>query len=75
MKPVGARLRDGVHHGAAELSVFGVEAVGDKAEFLNGIQIRNEPGAQVAALADVTSIHKKCVCGLPLTVYGDIASI
>ncbi len=42
MKAVCAGFRDRVHDAAAELAVFGIEAVGDQAEFLNGIQVRNQ---------------------------------
>ncbi len=68
MDSVGARLGDGVQHRSAEFSVFGVEAVGDKTKFLDGVKIRHQPGAQVAALAYIASVHKKRVCRFALAV-------
>src|SRR5215469_8912932 len=46
MNGVGPRLGNGVHHCAAELPVFGVETVSDEAEFFDGVQIWDQPGAQ-----------------------------
>ncbi len=69
VEAVRARLGDGVHHRAAELSVFGIEAVGDKAKLLDRIKIWNQPRAQVAALADIAPVHQKRVRSLALTVH------
>ena len=69
VEAVRARLGDGIHHGAAELSVFGIEAVGDKAELLDGIEIRNQTRAQVAPLADIAAVHQKRVRSLALAVH------
>ena len=57
VKAVGARLGDGVHDGAAEFTVFGIEAVGYQPEFLNRIEIWNHARAQVAALAHVAAVY------------------
>jgi hypothetical protein len=41
MKAVRARLGDGINNRAAKLPIFGVEAVGDQPELLDGIEIGN----------------------------------
>src|SRR5579862_1796090 len=75
VEAVGTRLGDGVHHGAAEFSVFRVKAVGDKPEFLDGIEVRNQSRAQVAPFADVAAIDQKRVGRLGLGIYRDIAGV
>ena len=75
MKAVGARLRDRVHHRAAEFSVFRVEAVGDEPEFLDGIKIRNQTGPEVSSFADIAAIHQERVGRLALAVHRDIAGV
>ena len=69
VEAVGARLGDGIHHGAAELSVFRVKAVGDKTELLDGVEVRNQTCTEVSSLADVAPVHQKRVGGLALAIY------
>src|SRR4029077_12114898 len=54
---IGAGLGYRVHHRAAEFSVFGVKAIGDEAKFLDGVQIGNQSGAQIASLPHVPAVH------------------
>ena len=56
---VGAGLGDRVHHRTAEFSVFGIKAVGDQPEFFDGVEVGDQPGAQVASLADIAAIHQE----------------
>ena len=72
---VGAGLGNRVHHRAAEFSILGIKAVGDQPEFLHGIKIGDQPGAQVAPLAHVAAVHQKRIGGLPLAIYGKVASV
>src|SRR5262249_12218043 len=60
---------------AAELSVFGIEAVGNQPEFLDRVEVGNHASAEVAALADVAAVHQERVGGLTLTVNGDVAGV
>ena len=73
MKTVGAGLGYRIHDRATEFSVFGIKAIGDEPEFFDGIQVRNQSSAQVAAFADVRPIYQKCVGSFTLAIYGDIA--
>src|SRR5260370_40532588 len=73
MNAVSSRLGDDVQHGAAELSVFSVKTIRNKPEFFDGVQIRNQPGAQVTALAHIASIDQKGVRSLVLAVDGHVA--
>jgi hypothetical protein len=69
MEAVGARLGDGIHHRAAELSVLRVEAVRNQTKFLNRIEIRNQTGTQISPFADVAPVHQKGVGCLALAIY------
>ena len=69
VEAIRARLGDGVHHRAAELSIFRVEAVGDKPKFFDGIKIRNQASPQISPFADVAAIHQKGVGRLALAIY------
>src|ERR1700730_3826386 len=73
VKTVGAGLSDSVHDCAAELAIFGIEAIGNQPEFRNRVEVGNETRAQVAAFADIASVHQKGVCRFALAVDGDIA--
>ena len=75
MKAVGAGLSNRVHHRAAEFSILRIKAIGDQPEFLHGIQIGDQPGAQVASFAHVAAVHQKRVGGLPLPIYRQVARI
>jgi hypothetical protein len=59
----------------AEFSVLGVEAVGDQAKFLDGVQVRNQASTEVAALAYVPAVHEEGVGGFALAVHGDISRV
>ena len=69
VETVRARLGNGIHHCATELSIFRVEAVGDKPKFFDGIKIRNQASPQVSPLADVAAIYQKCIGRLALAVH------
>src|SRR6266851_3284991 len=73
MEVVGSGFRNGVHHSAGELSVFGVEGIGDQPEFGYRVQIRHQPGAHVSALVDIAAIHEKSVRILALAADGHVA--
>src|ERR1017187_6681631 len=49
VETVGTRLGDGVHHGAAEAAVLGIEAVGDQVKLGDGVQVRDDLRAEVQA--------------------------
>src|SRR5580692_5528313 len=73
VKSVGARLSNGIDDRAAEFPIFGVEAVGDQAEFLNGVQVGNQTCSKVAPLADVSAVYQESVRRFSLAVHGDVA--
>ena len=75
VKAVGAGLGDGIDHRTAEFSVFGIEAVGNQAELLDGIQVGNQSCAEVTSLADVSAVHQVCVRSFTLAIDRDVARI
>ncbi len=75
VETVRARLGDGVHHRAAEFSVFRVKAVGDQTKFFDGIKIRNQASPQISSFADIAAIYQKCVGRLALAIDRDIARV
>ena len=72
METVGSGLGDGVHDATAELAIFRVEAVGDEAEFLDGIDVGNKAGAVVAAFAYIAAIDEEGVGGFAAAVDADV---
>src|SRR5580700_9876485 len=73
VKSVGARLSNGIDDRAAEFPIFRVEAVGDQAEFLNGVQVGYQTCPEVTPLADVSTVYQESVRRFSLAVHGDVA--
>src|SRR5580704_10568566 len=73
VKSIGARLGNGIDDRAAEFPIFRVEAVGDQAEFLNGVQVGNQTCPQVTSLTDVSAVYQEGVRRFSLAVHGDVA--
>ena len=63
------------HLAAAEVTVLGVERVGQNSQLLNGIQIGDYRGAHVEVLLRRAAVDIKPVAGLALPVDGQVAGI
>ena len=76
VETVGAGLRDGVDDRAAELAVFGVEAVGDQAEF-SSIESRlgTKPAPRLRPFTNVAAVYQESVGGVALAVDRDVAGV
>ena len=75
VKAVGTRLGDGIDDRTAEFSVFRIKTVRNQSEFLDGVQVGNQPCAEVASLADVSTVHQVRVRRFTLAIHGDVAGI
>src|ERR1700722_2214085 len=75
MESVGAGFRNGIDYRAAELTVLGVEAIGDEAEFFDGVEVGNQARTEVAAFADVAAVDEEGIRGFTLAVHRDVAGV
>ena len=69
MKLIGSRFSDDTDLAAAEVSIFGVEIVGDDAKFGDGVEIQNNGRSVVDTFLGVCSIHHETVRTHPAPIY------
>jgi hypothetical protein len=75
VKCIRPRFGYNIDLSAAELAVFGVEVVGENAEFVDGIEVGNNRRAHVDVFFNIASVDQKAVGEFALAVNRDRARI
>ena len=72
---VAAGLGDDVDHPTVVVAVFGIEVVGENAELLNGVQVRNYRRSAVHVLLHIDGVYHESVGRFALAIDGNVSGI